>query len=84
VRHELPFDPTQPDRENLNQTRFLPSHAAPIPNLGQATFHSEPAFQLPAPEDFNLEGFEITPEMFAAFSSLEPISATVGVIDDIE
>lgn len=84
MRHELPFDPTQPDRENNNLARFLPSHPAPVSNLGQAPFEYEPAFQLPAPEDFNLEGFEITPEMFEAFSSLEPISATVGVLDVFE
>ncbi|KAK0109350.1 hypothetical protein ONS96_003168 [Cadophora gregata f. sp. sojae] len=72
---------------NIQELRFLPPTAEPVPapqlqNNNNNFEIDASAFQHPAVplQDFGLENFEISPEMLDAFSSLEPIHATVGAL----
>jgi hypothetical protein len=59
---------------------FLPLTDDPAQAL--AAFGFDGTFEIPAMDSLNLDGFEITPELFEAFSTLEPVSATVGTLQD--
>ncbi|PVH80486.1 fungal-specific transcription factor domain-containing protein [Cadophora sp. DSE1049] len=80
--------PSQPliNREpnTTQEIRFLPLTADPVPAPPENNNFDidSNAFQPPAVplQDFGLENFEISPEMLDAFSSLEPIDATVGAL----
>lgn len=48
------------------------------------TFEAGGISQISLQNSFNLEGFEISTEVLDAFSSLEPIDATVGALLDLE
>ena len=50
--------------------------------LGNGTFETGGVFQALPQHSFSTDGFEISPEMLEAFSSLEPIDATVGSLRD--
>jgi hypothetical protein len=61
--------------------------SAPIPHpvtRGSEDFEIDGGFQIPPLDSFDLDGFEISAEMLDAFSTLEPIDATVGALFDFD
>jgi hypothetical protein len=52
--------------------------------LGNEGIETNQGFQLPPLNNFELSGFNISSEMLDAFSSLEPIDATVGSLRDFD
>lgn len=59
--------------------RTLPAPMAHMTRTPQTT--PSPA-QIPLLDGINFEDFKVTPEMFEAYSSLQPITATVGGIEE--
>lgn len=56
----------------------------PVMPSRSETFEAGGAFQVPPLDSFNLDDFEISTEILDAFSSLEPIDATVGALRDLD
>lgn len=91
IKLEVPiasrFLPPPPERLPPNQQpsqSFNRSLPAPVAYMGTSSPHSvaTPTGSIPALDGISFEDFKVTPEMFEAFSSLEPISATVGGNED--
>ena len=67
-----------------DNSAFLPFPTETAAPLGNAHFGMNEDF-IPTPlHSFNPEGFEISTEMLEAFSTLEPIDATVGSLHDFQ
>jgi hypothetical protein len=74
-------DPTgRQDAPAIKETAFT-SMNYPI-LLENEDFETGGGFQISTLDTFNLDDFEISTEMLDAFSSLEPIDATVGALRD--
>ncbi len=75
--------PPQSPPVDTSGNRFLPLTAEPnISQTGNQLFEMDGASQVLEFQNFDLDNFDISPEMLDAFSALEPIDATVGALYD--
>jgi hypothetical protein len=70
------------DASITKETTLTPANHPMIPV--NEDFEIAEGFQVPDPDSFNLDGFEISTELLDAFLSLEPIDATVGALRDFD
>lgn len=75
-----PLDLMPPYQPSSSFDRTLPVPVAFMSTTPQAT--PTPPGTIPPLDGVNFEDFKVTPEMFEAFSLLEPITATVGGIEE--
>ena len=75
-----PFDPVLSQQIPIAQDTGV----SDTTSLGYETFNVGEDFQTPQLHSFNPDSYEISPEMLDAFSSLEPIDATVGALRNMD